>query len=211
MDFDALVNSSTSWLQELQLDVNGSNLGNSSYSYNNEWNVDSYLATHWGPKQLPIDVVVPITIVYVLIFVSGVVGNVAVCVVIVRNPSMHTATNCYLFSLAASDLTVLLFGKRHLNGSCWVYSPWLSTGFEYINAICSQPTVWETLKRGSHEMRSPIYGHLFDRFAQRLERLLATIPLGLGRNRLQAESSHRWNVNTLAYSLFYRSASLSAL
>ena len=54
--------------------------------------------------------VIPITIVYILIFVSGVVGNVAVCAVIIRNPSMHTATNCYLFSLAVSDLTVLLFG-----------------------------------------------------------------------------------------------------
>lgn len=104
MEFDTVNN--TAWLQDL--DGNGSNSGNSSY---NEWNVDSYLATHWGPKHLPLDVVVPITIVYVLIFVSGVVGNVAVCAVIIRNPSMHTATNCYLFSLAVSDLTVLFFGK----------------------------------------------------------------------------------------------------
>ena len=93
---------------DLMLDVNASS--NASY---NEWNVDSYLATHWGPKHLPLDVVVPITIVYILIFVSGVVGNVAVCAIIVRNPSMHTATNCYLFSLAISDLTVLLFGKKY--------------------------------------------------------------------------------------------------
>lgn len=76
-----------------------------------EWDVDAYLASHWGPKHLPIDVVVPITVVYVVIFVSGVVGNVAVCAVIIRNPAMHTATNCYLFSLAVSDLTVLLFGN----------------------------------------------------------------------------------------------------
>lgn len=126
MDFDAVTNISTSWLQEY--DGNGSNLGNSSY---NEWNVDSYLATHWGPKQLPMDVVVPITIVYVLIFVSGVVGNVAVCVVIVRNPSMHTATNCYLFSLAASDLTVLLFGKR-LSSMVYVESTIPQPAFDWI-------------------------------------------------------------------------------
>lgn len=106
MSFDT--DNSTDWLPEvLQLDSNASFL-NGSYS---EWNVDTYLATHWGPKHLPMDVVVPITIVYILIFVSGVVGNIAVCVVIVRNPSMHTATNCYLFSLAVSDLTVLLFGN----------------------------------------------------------------------------------------------------
>lgn len=80
--------------------------------YNSSFfNVDAYLANHWGPKHLPLDVVIPITIVYVLIFVSGVVGNVAVCAVIIRNPTMHTATNVYLFSLAISDLTVLLFGN----------------------------------------------------------------------------------------------------
>jgi hypothetical protein len=109
MAFDAGNNNSTDWLlpDDSPLDSNASSYLNGS----DEWNVDTYLATHWGPKHLPMDVVVPITIVYILIFVSGVVGNIAVCVVIVRNPSMHTATNCYLFSLAVSDLTVLLFGN----------------------------------------------------------------------------------------------------
>lgn len=103
----------TDWLSDLMLlDANASYSSNATYT---EWNVDNYLTTHWGPKHLPMDVVIPITIVYILIFVSGVVGNIAVCVVIVRNPSMHTATNCYLFSLAVSDLTVLLFGKYLLN------------------------------------------------------------------------------------------------
>jgi neuromedin U receptor 1 len=107
MSFDTENN--TDWLPDfVQLDSNASYSNNASY---NEWNVDTYLATYLGPKHLPMDVVVPITIVYILIFVSGVVGNIAVCVVIVRNPSMHTATNCYLFSLAVSDLTVLLFGN----------------------------------------------------------------------------------------------------
>ena len=110
MTFDPLTNG-TGWLPDLMLDNASSN---GSYS---EWNftVESYLAVHWGPKHLPLDVVIPITIVYILIFVSGVVGNVAVCAIIVRNPSMHTATNCYLFSLAISDLTVLLFGKDNSN------------------------------------------------------------------------------------------------
>lgn len=72
--------------------------------------VDAYLSLVLGPKHLPADVIVPLTVAYVLLFVTGVVGNVAVCVVIVRNTAMHTATNCYLFSLAVSDLTVLLLG-----------------------------------------------------------------------------------------------------
>ena len=42
---------------------------------------------------------------------SGVTGNIAVCLVIVKNKSMHTATNYYLFSLACSDLMMLVLGK----------------------------------------------------------------------------------------------------
>ena len=95
-----------------EFDVAGAAANNNEVLNTTLFNVDAYLANHWGPKHLPLDVVIPITVVYVLIFVSGVVGNVAVCLVIIRNPTMHTATNCYLFSLAISDLTVLLFGKR---------------------------------------------------------------------------------------------------
>lgn len=73
--------------------------------------MEDYLVRILGPKHLPLSVVLPVTIIYVTIFVSGVVGNVAVCVVIARNKSMRTATNYYLFSLAVSDLTLLLLGK----------------------------------------------------------------------------------------------------
>ena len=55
----------------------------------------------------------PLTFVYVMVFITGVVGNVAVCLVIVKNKSMHTATNYYLFSLAISDLMILVLGKYH--------------------------------------------------------------------------------------------------
>lgn len=79
--------------------------------YENETTLEDYLLRERGPKHLPLNVVIPITVVYVAIFVTGVVGNIAVCVVIVRNVSLHTATNYYLFSLALSDLTLLLLGK----------------------------------------------------------------------------------------------------
>jgi len=94
-------------------------------NFNESYDVDTYLLRNWGPKHLPLDVVVPITIVYVLIFVSGLVGNIAVCAVIIRNSSMHTATNCYLFSLAVSDLTVLLFGLPNELSVYWQQYPWL--------------------------------------------------------------------------------------
>jgi len=80
--------------------------------------IEEYLLRVRGPKHLPLNVVLPISIVYIIIFVTGVVGNIAVCVVIVRNVSLHTATNYYLFSLAFSDLMLLLLGKLILLSFC---------------------------------------------------------------------------------------------
>lgn len=73
--------------------------------------IEQYLEALRGPKQLPLNIAVPFTIFNLMIFVTGIVGNISVCVVIVRHSSMHTATNYYLFSLAISDLTMLIFGK----------------------------------------------------------------------------------------------------
>lgn len=66
----------------------------------------------WGGEVVrdPLYVVVPMTCVYTLILVSGIVGNVSTCIVIVTNKHMHTATNFYLCSLAMSDLLLLVTG-----------------------------------------------------------------------------------------------------
>ncbi|KAG7153903.1 Pyrokinin-1 receptor-like [Homarus americanus] len=63
---------------------------------------------HLKPHSMTMIVVM--TVIYILITITGVVGNVATCVVIVRNRIMHTATNYYLFSMAISDLLLLSFG-----------------------------------------------------------------------------------------------------
>lgn len=72
-----------------------------------------YLNLMWGPKHLPLKVVLPITLIYVMIFVTGVFGNVVTCIVIKRNPALQTATNYYLFNLAISDLLLLILGKSY--------------------------------------------------------------------------------------------------
>ncbi|CAG9823747.1 unnamed protein product [Phaedon cochleariae] len=75
--------------------------------------------TDWGPKRDPLYIVVPMSVVYVAIFVCGVLGNVSTFVVIARNKSMHTATNYYLFSLAMSDLLLLTSGLPPEIYSIW--------------------------------------------------------------------------------------------
>lgn len=67
-------------------------------------------SSEWGPIRDSLYIVIPITVVYALIFITGVIGNVTTCIVISRNKSMHTATNYYLFSLAVSDLLLLISG-----------------------------------------------------------------------------------------------------
>ncbi|CAB3385129.1 Hypothetical predicted protein, partial [Cloeon dipterum] len=69
----------------------------------------AYLQSQLGVQTLPLPIVVPLTVLFVAISVTGIVGNVLVCTVIARHPNMHTATNYYLFSLALSDITILVF------------------------------------------------------------------------------------------------------
>lgn len=63
-----------------------------------------------GPKRDPLYLVIPLTSIYALIFLTGIIGNISTCIVIGRNKTMHTATNYYLFSLAISDLLLLVTG-----------------------------------------------------------------------------------------------------
>lgn len=59
-------------------------------------------------------ILILLTVIYVIIFVTGVLGNTVTCIVIARNRGMHTAVNYYLFSLAVSDLLLLLSGKKKI-------------------------------------------------------------------------------------------------
>lgn len=78
-----------------------------------------------GPARDPLYVVIPITCIYMLIFITGVVGNISTCIVISKNRSMHTATNYYLFSLAVSDFLLLIAGVPQEIYSIWSKYPYV--------------------------------------------------------------------------------------
>ena len=65
------------------------------------------------------------TVIYVIIFLTGVLGNIAVCLVIIKHKSMHTATNYYLFSLAVADLVTLMLGLPNELYLYWQQYPWV--------------------------------------------------------------------------------------
>uniref|UniRef100_A0A452UKX3 Neuromedin U receptor 1 n=1 Tax=Ursus maritimus TaxID=29073 RepID=A0A452UKX3_URSMA len=76
-----------------------------------------------GPQQT--ELFVPICTLYLLIFVVGAVGNGLTCTVILRHKAMRTPTNYYLFSLAVSDLLVLLVGLPLELYEMWCNYPFL--------------------------------------------------------------------------------------
>ena len=52
-----------------------------------------------------------VTVFYLVVFLSGLVGNLLVCIVIARSKCLHSAMNYYLISLALADLILLILGK----------------------------------------------------------------------------------------------------
>ena len=51
-----------------------------------------------------------ITIFYVIVFISGLLGNISVIVVIIKSKGLHCAMNFYLLSLALADILIILLG-----------------------------------------------------------------------------------------------------
>lgn len=94
------------------------NLSTTQSSYTNdstfnstEFDEEKYVEQFLGKRYMDSGSLVVLNILYCLMFLSGVVGNLCICVVIARNRFMHTATNYYLFSLAISDVMTLILGK----------------------------------------------------------------------------------------------------
>ncbi|XP_069811820.1 neuromedin-U receptor 2 [Dendropsophus ebraccatus] len=84
---------------------------------------EEYLAYLCGPKRSRLSL--PMTLVYAFIFLVGVSGNMLVCLVILKHHNMRTPTNYYLFSLAVSDLLVLLLGMPLEVYEMWSNYPFL--------------------------------------------------------------------------------------
>uniref|UniRef100_A0A4W5Q517 Neuromedin U receptor 1 n=1 Tax=Hucho hucho TaxID=62062 RepID=A0A4W5Q517_9TELE len=84
---------------------------------------EEYLEKYLGPLRS--SVFLPVCLTYLLIFLVGAFGNLLTCIVIARNKVMRTPTNYYLFSLAVSDLLVLLLGMPLELYEMWQNYPFL--------------------------------------------------------------------------------------
>ncbi|CAL1529549.1 unnamed protein product [Lymnaea stagnalis] len=96
-----------------------------------EWIDEFFTALILGPKHEPLTTAIPMTVIYSIIFITGVVGNCCTCLVIMRNKYMRTVTNYYLFNLSVSDLLLLLLGLPQE-----VYHTWLMYPFPFGQTFC---------------------------------------------------------------------------
>lgn len=108
---------------------NSSGPQNATGDYTNGQLTEVNLVEILGPKRSPF--FLPVTSVYLLIFLTGLSGNVLTCAVIARHKKMRTPTNLYLVSLALSDLLVLLFGMP-----LEIYELWQNYPFPFGEGGC---------------------------------------------------------------------------
>lgn len=99
--------------------------GNVSFDKFAEINVGEIL----GPKRSPF--FLPVATVYLLIFLTGLSGNLLTCAVIAKHKKMRNPTNFYLVSLAVSDLLVLMFGMP-----LEIYDLWENYPFPFGEGGC---------------------------------------------------------------------------
>lgn len=70
-----------------------------------------YINCFRGPQTQELDIAICVTVINAIIFVTGLLGNITVCVVIAKHQALNSPTDYYLLNLAVSDVTLLLFGK----------------------------------------------------------------------------------------------------
>ncbi|CAL4108317.1 unnamed protein product, partial [Meganyctiphanes norvegica] len=72
---------------------------------------DTFLKEKLGPRRISYRYLAPLMVIYSVIFVAGLAGNILTCVVVAKQRNMRTSTNLYLLNLAVTDIiTLALYG-----------------------------------------------------------------------------------------------------
>eukprot|EP00063_Salmo_salar_P044336 XP_014019171.1 PREDICTED: growth hormone secretagogue receptor type 1-like [Salmo salar] len=108
----------------------------------NDMEVDDH---HYEGSLFPTSTLIPVTIICLLLFLVGVLGNTMTILIIQRFTDMKTTTNLYLSSMAVSDLLIFLCLPFDLY-RLWKYVPWLFGEvacrlFHYVFEGCTYATI----------------------------------------------------------------------
>jgi len=86
---------------------------------------DEFLTLYLGPKRQDNEVLLNMfTVFYVVVFISGLLGNLSVIMVIVKSKGLHCAMNYYLISLAIADILIILLGVPSELSHYWHQYPY---------------------------------------------------------------------------------------
>ncbi|XP_029006307.1 neuromedin-U receptor 1-like [Betta splendens] len=113
----------------MELPVHGSSNSSAPPNATGNGTAELSLCDILGPRRSPF--FLPVTGVYLLIFLTGLSGNLLTCAVMAKHKKMRNPTNLYLLSLAVSDLLVLLFGMP-----LEVYDLWQNYPFPFGEGGC---------------------------------------------------------------------------
>ncbi|XP_078416728.1 motilin receptor-like [Cetorhinus maximus] len=121
------------------------NLTNDDIYDNNDTLPPPFRCDNESCPLFPISTLIPVTIVSIVLFITGVTGNTLTVLIIRRYKDMKTTTNLYLSSMAVSDLLIFLCLPFDLY-RLWKYKPWLLGDFlckfyQYINEGCTYATI----------------------------------------------------------------------
>ena len=122
-DLVALANQRTSSISDNQLSTSFNLKYYSNFTLKDQIALEIYEKN--GPVRDELGTALSLSIIYGLILFTGVIGNLATCIVIVKTKYLHTSVNYYLFSLASSDLLLLILGLPTEMYMLWQRYPYI--------------------------------------------------------------------------------------
>ena len=73
------------------------------------------------------------TIFYGIVFITGLLGNMSVILVIIKSKGLHCAMNFYLVSLALADILIIILGNLDWAEHFTARLDWLRLGLDIVS------------------------------------------------------------------------------
>ena len=73
------------------------------------------------------------TIFYGIVFITGLLGNMSVILVIIKSKGLHCAMNFYLVSLALADILIIILGNLDWAEHFTSRLDWLRLGLDIVS------------------------------------------------------------------------------
>ncbi|XP_029459032.1 motilin receptor [Rhinatrema bivittatum] len=117
----------------------------SSNSSNSDNNSDVFFCTKTLCSYFPLTALIPMSIVYIILWMVGVTGNIITILIIRKYKDMRTTTNFYLSSMAVSDMIILFclpFDLYRLwKAKPWIFGEFMCKFFYFIGEGCTYSTI----------------------------------------------------------------------